>query len=91
MQSKQRWDRDKGGSIGEDDKFISSMSGEDSWRADLFVNEGGEPSSWNIAIDTTKKSRIDAKNVIIRDIPDTEDNHIIPSLHTKAGDIIKSD
>ena len=31
MQSKQRWDKDKGGVIGEDDEFIATASKSDSW------------------------------------------------------------
>ena len=43
MQSKQRWYKEKGGAIGEDDDFISSTSAEYSWWDDEEVkNETGK-------------------------------------------------
>jgi len=43
-------------------------------------------SGRKVALDTSKKAKTDAKNVVSRDIPDVEDNTTLPSLHTKAGE-----
>ena len=78
MQSKQRWDQEKGGVIGEDDEFISSTSGEASWwDEDLDVTDGKQ---------RTQRITIDAKNVVSRDVPDADDTNSLPSLHTKADE-----
>ena len=82
MQSKQRWDKEKGGVIGEDDEFISSTSAEDSWwDEDITPTDGG----------ATKRVTIDAKNVVSRDVLDEDDNNTLPSLHTKADNVEEDD
>ena len=85
MKSKQRWDKDKGGFIGEDDEFITSTSAEDSWWDDA-TEEEEDQSGRKGAIDTSKKAEIVAKNIISRDVPNIEDNKTLPSLHKKAGE-----
>ena len=37
-------------------------------------------------MDTSKKKKIDAKNVVTRELPDVEDNETLPSNHTKADE-----
>ena len=86
MQSKQRWDKEKGGVIGEDEKSISSMTGVDSWWDKTEGNAVGTPSQRNVAIGATKKTSIDAKNVVTIDIPDVNDNETLPLPHIKAGE-----
>ena len=77
MQSKQRWDQEKGGVIGEDDEFISSTSGETSWWDEDLETDGNQ---------RTQRITIDAKNVVTRDVPDAVDSNSLPSLHTKADE-----
>ena len=85
IQSKQRWDKCKGGSIGEDDDFISSISAEDSWWDDKEVkNETG--SKRMVAIDGTQQVAINAKNVVSRDVLDADNDDSQPSLNTKANE-----
>lgn len=81
IQSTQRWDKNKGGVIGEDDEFMTSSSAEDSWWGDA-TEEEKEQSDRKVAIDAV----IDAKNVVTMDVPDVEDNQTLPSLRTKVGD-----
>ena len=76
MQSKQRWDNDKGGVIGEDDEFIATASKSESW----WDDEDSDDANTN----DKPKVVIDAKNIITRDVPDEEDNASIPTLNTKA-------
>ena len=83
MQSKQRWDHEKGGVIGEDDEFITSASAEDSWWDEDDVPKDGKQA--------TQRITIDAKNVVSREVPDAEDNNSLPSLHTKADDVEECD
>lgn len=85
MQSKQRWNKDKGGVIGEDNVFIISMSTEDSWWDDADEDDE-EQIDRKVAVDTSKKKKNDTKNVVTREVPDVEDNETLPSLHTKAGE-----
>ena len=86
MQSKQRWDEDKGGVIGEDDTFITSTSAEDSWWDEENDDAEEDNSKRKIAVDTSKKPKIDAKRVVNAEEPDVEDDNTLPSLHTKAGE-----
>ena len=55
MQSKQLWDKEKGGVIGEYDEVISSVTGKDSWLDDTVVDDAGSPSQRKVAIATTRK------------------------------------
>ena len=74
MQSRQRWDKDKGGLVGEDEIGITNESKSDSWWDDEEIADiTGEP-----------KVVIDATKVTTRDIPDEEDNASLPSLNTKV-------
>ena len=75
MQSNQRWDKDKGEVIGEDNEFIAGASTLDSWwDDDNIVNTEGKHT----------KVVIDAKNVVSRDVPNEEDNRSLPTLNTKV-------
>ena len=79
MQSKKRWDKEKGGVIGEDDEFISSISVEDSWWDDDFGMTKGAQGTKHITIDT--------KNMVSWDVPGDNGDNTLPSLQTKADDI----
>ena len=46
IQSKQLWDKGKGGVIGDDDEFVSSTSAEDSWRDDDLDTDGSADKQW---------------------------------------------
>ena len=86
MQSKQIWDKEKGGVIGEDDEFISSMTAEESWLYDdIEVIGNTNRKTGNAASEPIIK--IDAKNMVSRDIPDVDDNATLPSLDIKVEDI----
>ena len=76
MQSKQRWYSDKGGVIGEDDKFIATASKSESWWDDEDSDDANSTDKPKVVID--------AKNSITRDVPDEEDNASIPTLNTKV-------
>ena len=54
MQSKQRWDEDKGGVIGEDDTFITSTSAEDSRWDEENDDAEEDDSKRKIAVGTSK-------------------------------------
>jgi len=77
--------RIKGGIVGEDDKFIASTFAEDSWWDDV-TEEEEDQSGRKVAIDISKKAKIDVKNVLSSDVPGVEDNNTLPSLHTKSGE-----
>ena len=85
MKSKQRWDKYKVDVIDKDDEFITFISTEESWWDDA-IEDDKRQSGRNMAIDTSKKKTIDAKNVVSRNVPDVEDDQTLPSLHTKAGE-----
>ena len=76
MQSRQRWDKDKGGLVGEDEVCITNESKSDSWWDDEDVDETTATGEPKVVIDATK--------VITRDVPDEEDNASLPSLNTKV-------
>ena len=76
MQSKQRWDSEKGGVIGEDDEFIATVSKSESWWDDEDIDDANTSDKPKVVID--------AKNIITRDVPDEEDNASIPTLNTKV-------
>ena len=61
------------------DEFISSTSAEDSWW-DNGISTTGEEQG-------TNRITIDARNVVSREVPDEDDNNILPSLHTKADEV----
>ena len=83
MQSKQRWDKKRGGFIGEDNEFVSSTSAEDSWWVNNITTTGGEQG--------TKLITIDAKNVVSREVPDEDDNNTLSSLHTRVDEVEEDD
>ena len=62
--------------IGEDNEFVATASKLDSWWDD------------DEAEDTTTKDKpkvvIDATNVVTREVPDEEDNDLLPTLNTKV-------
>ena len=83
MQSNQRWDKENGGVIGEDDELISFTSAEDSWWDEDVEITGVHK--------VTKRVTINTRSVVSRDAPDNCDNNTLPSLNTKADDVEEND
>ena len=84
MKSRQRWDKNKGGVIGEDDDFIFSMTAEESWWDDDGEEENGATNRLFGNAGTTSNIKVDAKNMISKDIPDVDNIATLSSLQTDA-------
>ena len=84
MKSKQRWDKDKEGIIGEDEKL--SLLRLQRIHSGMMQLRKRKQSGSKVDINTSKKAKIDAKNLVNRDVPGVEDNNTLSSLHTKSGE-----
>lgn len=90
MQSNQwLWDKDRGGVIGEDDEFISSMSTRDSWEHNTLDKPQGISCRCTIHVDPAPTIKVNKRNVVSREMLDTGNNTKLPSLYTKTDEMKK--